>query len=459
MMGLRSRLASAALILAFAFAFALGSGCSVSTLTAEPTPGPAARAPVQAATKAAEPTATADGQASGSPESLTSDEVSVGAPTVSSPASSRVVVESSAGELFLIDGDGDNRLDLSSGDETIARHPVWSPDGRRIGWSEVTPAGPAIASSNAQGGERRRAETPFSGYFGYWNPTSTLLGFLGEADSGTGMVLDDGSGSPLNDLVDNDSFYYYSWSPDGARWVVHSGSGIRIMSTDGSDGTFVDLKPGRFRAPVWTPDGSVLLAVPDDDGNVIVRLNPETGGVRPVLGVGDITNFVLDRSGRYLAVESVHVDLDASPETLISQPADDARLERAEVLVHDLTTGETVVAWENISAGFWWSPDGTTLAILVGADEPAMARWSVWRGGDSFLGEPFRLTRNYAAGYAPFFDQFAQSVTPWAPDSSRFVYAGENGDGDSGVFVQRAEPGTPPNRIAAEGVVAFWSPT
>ena len=354
-------------------------------------------------------------------------------------------------------------------DQALARHPVWSPDGRRIGWSEVTESGAAIVSADADGGQRRRAQSNFSGYFGYWNPTSTLLGFLGNNGSGTGMLLDDGTGSRLGETVDSDSFYYYSWSPDGDRWVVHSGSGIRIMSADGSPGTLVDLEPGRFRAPVWTPDGSILLAIPDADGNVIVRLNPETGAVQPVLAVGDITSIVLDPTGRYLAIESVYVELDEDSDdtgdgadagtSTISQPTGNPRLERAEVLVHDLQSGETVVAWENISAGFWWSPDGTTLAILVGAEQPTLARWFVWRGEASFVGEPFRLTRNFATGYVPFFDQFAQAVSPWSPDSSQFVYTGTNAAGEQGVYVQQAEPDTAAELIADGGVIAFWSPT
>ena len=58
----------------------------------------------------------------------------------------------------------------------------------------------------------------------------------------------------------------------------------------------------------------------------------------------------------------------------------------------------------------------------------------------------------------PFFDQFAQSVTPWSPDSDRFVYPGIGIDDARGIFVQVAEPGVAPELIA-DGILAFWSPT
>ena len=100
-----------------------------------------------------------------------------------------------------------------------------------------------------------------------------------------------GTGSDLDSVVDSDTFYYFSWSPDGTRWVVHSGSGLSIVTVDGSR-TPIDFEPARFRAPIWAEDGSILLAVRHDDRNMIVQLEPNTGDFNELIEVGDVTNFV-----------------------------------------------------------------------------------------------------------------------------------------------------------------------
>ena len=206
--------------------------------------------------------------------------------------------------------------------------------------------------------------------------------------------------------------------------------------------------------------GTIIVAVTRGDGSTIVRYDPETGDVDDLVDVGAVTNFVLDPTGRWLGIESI--DIGASPDgdgeqrALRAQPAPSA-----EVIIYDITTGATEQALDSGSGGFWWSPDGTQLAILIGeVDGTALwNRWRVWSDGESFLTERFTITPTFAGAYVPFFDQFAQSVTPWSPDSGSFVYAGTDAAGTSGVFVQRAEPETPARRITDDGVIAFWSPT
>ena len=389
-----------------------------------------------------------------------SESPQVGAPTPGAPALDRIVVASGNGQIYLIDPDGQNRLDLTR--PGVGGQPVWSPDGRRIAWSQRDPSGFSIASANADGTELRRAATLFSGYFGYWSPTSRRLGFLGNAPPGTGLVLDAGTGSDLDAVIDSDTFYYFSWSPDGTRWVVNSGSGFSIVTTDGNR-TPIGLEPARFRAPIWADDGSILLAVRHDDRNVIVRLDPDTGEFDELLEVGDVSNFVLDPTGRYLAVESIVVaegEEDPGSGITVSTSAQPSE-PSAEVLVYDMQTGGVRQALQERTGGFWWSPDGTTLALLVQEESatPEFAQWLMWRAEESFRSERFRISPTFGAAYVPFFDQFAQSVTPWSPDSRRFVYSAFDQAGDPGVFVQPARPNMAAQRISDDAGVAFWSPT
>jgi Tol biopolymer transport system component len=437
--------------MALLFGLFLILGCS-ATPEAEPTGVASPIEPSIVETDRATPTAVPPTPADSAPSE-------VGAPTLGTPASDRIVVATAGGEIYLIDPDGGQRLDLVDG-ESLGSQPVWSPDGRRIAWSQQIRSGFSIASANPDGSERRQAQTLFSGYFGYWNPTSTLLGFLGNAPPGTGLVLDAGSGADLDAVVDSDTFYYFSWNPDGTKWVVHSGSGLSIVSQDGSS-EMLHLDDARFRAPTWAPDGQLLLAIAQEGRTVIVRVDPESNAVEELIEVGDVTNFVLDPTGRFLAIESLEVgatslDDDESITVSAGQNSD-----RSEVLVYDLQTGETSQVLDEPSGGFWWSPDGTTLAVLAFEDTaaPRFTQWLIWRSDGSFRTQPFVVTPTFAATYVPFFDQFAQSVSPWAPDSTRFVYTGLDTQGEPGVFVQTAQSGTAPERIAADGAVAFWSPT
>jgi hypothetical protein len=388
------------------------------------------------------------------------DSPAAGTPTPGRAALDRIVVASGSGQVYLIDPDGQRRLDLSGAG--VGSQPVWSPDGRRIAWSQSGPSGWSINSANTDGTELRQATTLFSGYFGSWSPTSRRLGFLGNAPPGTGLVLDDGTGADLDSVVDSDTFYYFSWSPDGTRWVVHSGSGISVVAIDGSR-TLIDLEPARFRAPVWAEDGSILLAVRHDDRNMIVQLDPASGDFDELLEVGDVTNFVLDPTGRYLAVESVVLgkgqeDLGSGITVSTAMQPDEPN---AVVLVYDMQTGAVRQILQERTGGLWWSPDGTTLALLVQEESatPEFLQWLMWRAEETFRSERFRLSPTFGAAYVPFFDQFAQSVTPWSPDSTRFVYSAFDLAGDPGVFVQAARPDASAERISDDVGIAFWSPT
>ena len=81
----------------------------------------------------------------------------------------------------------------------------------------------------------------------------------------------------------------------------------------------------------------------------------------------------------------------------------------------------------------------------------------MWDGARSLQLDSFLPTLMYMRDYLPFFEQYAQALTPWSPDSSRFVYAGADRRGESGIWVQAADGAVPPILIA-DGVFASWSP-
>ena len=105
--------------------------------------------------------------------------------------------------------------------------------------------------------------------------------------------------------------------------------------------------------------------------------------------------------------------------------------------------------------GFFWSPDGAKLAYMAAEMDTSRVRlrWHVWDGEKDLAYGAFAPNQTYFRRYAPFFDQYAQSMTIWSPDSSAFTYAGRNQARETGVWVQRLGSGVAPVRISG-GVFA-----
>ena len=68
---------------------------------------------------------------------------------------------------------------------------------------------------------------------------------------------------------------------------------------------------------------------------------------------------------------------------------------------------------------------------------------------------PFVPSPTFLRDYLPFFDQYAQTITPWAPDGSAFAYAGLH-EGESGIWVQ---PLAGRRRLIGDGAFVTWTPT
>ena len=143
--------------------------------------------------------------------------------------------------------------------------------------------------------------------------------------------------------------------------------------------------------------------------------------------------------------------------------------------VTDLSTGQTRTVSTEPTLAFFWSPEGDRLAYLqLGGSRPDVPqaslrpvsatavdvpwlRWHLWDGTGSTALSQFQPNATYLLDYLRYFDQYARSMTPWAPDGSAFTYAGEGMSGAQGIWVQPATPDGEAVRIG-DGVYAAWSP-
>lgn len=258
-------------------------------------------------------------------------------------------------------------------------------------------------------------------------------------------VSDDSLSEPT--LLDTGQPLYYSWSPDGLTVATHVGT--ERLETIDSNGAAesLSIEPGPFQAPRWTDRG--VIAVEQglrDQRLVLVAPGEETTAVATLPGPA---TFVATDGGDKVAVQSVVAGgngLNASFQALPNIPANRLVVADLDEQVFTPVTAEPVLA-------FFWSPGGDRLLALDVVDGP-QARWSIW--SEAGLEEIVRFDPDpsFMSEMVPFFDQYEQSVSLWAPDGSAFAFPGTI-DEDPGIWVYTLDGGL--DRISS-GTWVSWSP-
>jgi Tol biopolymer transport system component len=145
-----------------------------------------------------------------------------------------------------------------------AAGPAWSPDGRRIAFMRLSPAGWDVYVMNTDGsGQRRLARNAWLAAPA-WSPDGRKIAFErprrdrnaeGYAiNSEIFVVTADGSGERrLTRNTGRDSNPV--WSPDGRRIAFERNWQVSVMNADGSGQRRLTRNGGRNFAPAWSPDG------------------------------------------------------------------------------------------------------------------------------------------------------------------------------------------------------------
>jgi hypothetical protein len=257
--------------------------------------------------------------------------------------------------------------------------------------------------------------------------------------------------------VDASSPYYFSWGPSGEQLLAHVGADrLDRLEIDGTITPVGDV-PGIFDAPVWTSDGrSLVYASVTGDGQRLVARDLEADRAEELVRYDGGITFAVSPDGSHVAFQVVRGPNDVDPLSVL-----------------DRETGVVERVAPTIVPAFFWSPDGTQLLFLfpeTAGDgiqvlnllpqtppDRVWFRWGVWDGESSFTTPRFIPSETFARDYLQFFQQYAQSMSLWAPDGSAFTYAGSNDSGDAGVWIQPAGAGIEPV-LVTDGVFAEWSP-
>jgi TolB protein len=129
------------------------------------------------------------------------------------------------------------------------------------------------------------------------------------------------------------------------------------------------------------------------------------------------------------------------------------------VSVLDIRSGRSERVNGLPTTAFHWSPDGRRLLLMTPeeGDDPTTHRWHVWDGRRTqAIGPAFLPSPTYLREYVPFFGQYAQSMTLWAPDGRAFAFPGLIGD-RAGIWVQDLDADEP-TFVVEDGSVVAWSP-
>jgi TolB protein len=350
-----------------------------------------------------------------------------------------------SGNVVVMGPDGSNRIEITDGNEFYFQ-PVWSPDAEMLAFSRIS-SQPQLNVAGSDGEDLYSVSMETLPFYYSWSEEGDLALLRNDRD---GLVLErtqiaDGE-LAVPESLDEGAPLYFSWSPDGSRMATHIGAD-RLELHDLSEAVPLGPDPGSFQAPAWIDQGIVAIERGStNDRLTLIAPGEEAAAVASVLGPA---LFVAAPDGSRVALQTTLAGRDGVSAAFQALP----NLPANRLLVVDLATGEHEAVTEDPVIAFFWSPTGERLLILDVL--PSLeAQWSLWSDQGLEAVIVFEPDGSFVRDFLPFFDQYAQSVSLWAPDGSAFAFPGAV-DGESGIWVQQI--GGELDRVS-DGTWVSWSP-
>ena len=180
-------------------------------------------------------------------------------------------------DIYLIDGDGENRVNLTQGQHQRNLFPAWSPDGTKIAFWSDREDQPDIYLMEADGTNPiNLTRDPHNEDRPSWSPDGAKIAFgalqvpRGEQNMSDIFVMDADGANRINLTQNPESVNQFpAWSPDGKRIAYEASSNpnrwfapynIYVMNADGSRPVML-TEERRFASeglPTWSPSGAKI---------------------------------------------------------------------------------------------------------------------------------------------------------------------------------------------------------
>jgi TolB protein len=426
------------------------------------------------------------------------------------PHQARLVAVDANGALATMDGDGGSvvpypaatGLGGGSGTIHVFAVPPSGATGATATPAATAPVGPTGAAGDEPGVVYRSSDAqPF---YLYWTPDSRQVGFLTQEANGISLRIAPADGSVAATTIRQGAPLYWDWVDPGRLLAHIGGSGLDAfvgeVGLDGKpDGATVitpdtslspgsstapgpPVSPGVFRSPAVSRDGRYRAYVEATSGAAEeIVLEARDGSTKRTLAVPGATAVEFDPTGASLAY--------VAPVDSTAQPAD---LPLGPLRLMDATSGSSRTLLGATVVGFFWAPDGKTIAALelpgpgnngVQAAAPrivpALARLTNVRARtpdaiDTAAGiglhlafvdvataavrsqRDVRVSVTFVNQLLPYFDQYALSHRFWSADSAMLALPLVAADGTDQLVVIPAN-GSDPHPIPGR-TIGFWSP-
>ena len=341
-------------------------------------------------------------------------------------------------EIYVMDEDGSNQVNLSN-DASLDRGPVWSPDGTQIAFTSSRGGSMDIWVMDADGSNPQNLSNNLAADAQpSWSPDGSMIAFISDRHVGNNQQVyvmnADGSGVQR---ISNTAFTEGepSWSPDGLNIVFHTDNGnleVFVMSANGANPQNLTANAASDDKPDWSPDGNSILFQSARDGKAEIYLM-DADGTNPQNLSDDAGFFDFDPSWfptpSRVILFSRFVDFNNNE--IFSMNPDGSNQQ-------NLT---------NTAGNDWWqslSPDGTKIVFSSRRD-----------GNDEIYvmnangSNQQRLTTNTANDEEP----------TWSPDGTKIAFTTDR-DGDWEIYVMDANGANQTNisNDLSDDESPAWSP-